>query len=87
MSEPKPLKHLLSRLNPRIVNEAKREAFLSIEHNKPFMPYGAPVSYPTGLSSKERLKLMALDDFTFDLCIVNAREVALKAINKMLKGE
>lgn len=86
MPQPKPLNHLLARLDPRMVNDAKREAFLSIERNKPFMPYGAPVSYPTGLSSKERLKLMALDEFTFDLCIVNAREVALKAINKMMKG-
>jgi hypothetical protein len=63
-----------------MVNEAKREAFLSIERNKPFMRYGAPVSYP------QTPALLRLDSFTFDLCIVNAREVALKAINKMMEG-
>jgi len=50
----------------------------------PYMKYGAPVSYPSGMSVEERDKLLELDDFTFDLCIVNAREVVVKAINKMM---
>ena len=70
--------------NNNIHETNKRRNFLNQDGNEPYFKFGAPMDYCDYLSNSEFDKVLALSDYDYDSCVVNAQDVALGAIKRMM---